>query len=184
MKLNPIIYYISNKKNPPTPPFTKGGRGGLLDEAGLTLIEVLVAIAVLTIGLLGVAVMQYMAIAGNAFGREMHLATELAQERLEIVKSTPYASVISGNDPNLSDPDPSRYGGLTFRRTWWVCNNSRDIDVVLTPNDPCNPGSAVTCTNAMNNVKAIAVRVCWLDRRGGQYSVTLNRIKWNETATP
>ncbi|MEW6002485.1 MAG: prepilin-type N-terminal cleavage/methylation domain-containing protein [Nitrospirota bacterium] len=181
---NPIIYYLSIKNNPPTPPFNKGGKRGLLGEKGLTLIEVLVAIVILAIGLLGVALMQYMAIGGNAFGREMQIATELGQERIEIIKSSNYGSVVSGGD-SLSDPtNPSRYGGLTFTRRWWVQNNCRDINVSLDPNNPCNPGSAVSCPSPMNNVMTVAVRVCWVDKNGGNHFVTLNGVKWDEMAMP
>jgi len=153
------------------------------NNRGLTLIEVLVAIAILSIGLLGVAMMQYMAVAGNAFGREMQIATELGQERLEIIKSLPYANVTTPASPDsLSDPDPSRFGGLTFTRAWWVQDNCRNMSEVFNPNDPCN--SAFNCSVTMPNTKAIAVRVCWVDKYGGIHSVTLNGIKWDETATP
>jgi len=195
---NSIIYYLSNKNNPPKPPIIpphppleKGGRGdlkkrgkgGLLGEKGLTLIEVMVAIVVLAIGLIGVAMMQYMAVAGNSFGREMQIATELGQERLEMIKATAYANVASANE-SLTDPDPSRFGGLTFTRRWWVANNCRNINVALNPNNPCDPNSAVNCADAMNNMRAVAVRVCWVDKNGGNHSVTLNGVKWDETATP
>lgn len=150
------------------------------DNKGFTLIEVLVAIVVLTVGLLGVAIMQYMAIGGNAFGREMQIATTLGQERLEIIKSTPYASVDSGND-SPSSTDPSRFGGLTFTRFWWVSNNCRNMNVTL-PSSPCTGGAS--CLDSLTNVKAITVRVCWVDKNGGNHSATLSGVKWDETATP
>lgn len=154
------------------------------NSKGLTLIEILIAVVILSIGLLGVALMQYMAVAGNAYGREMQIATELAQEQLEIFKTTDYVSVITGNDPPLTDPEPSRFGGNTFTRVWWVADNCRNIGVALDPNNPCNVGSATNCTAAMNDTKAIAVRVCWVDQYGGNHSVTINGVKWNEEAIP
>lgn len=132
----------------------------ITNNKGLTLVEVLVATVVLAVGLLGVAMMQYMAIGGNAFGREMQIATELGQERLEIIHSMNYASVVTGNDPPLSDPDPSRFGGLTFNRVWWVH------------------------ISGISNIKEIAVRVSWVDQHGGNHSVTLDGVKWDETAAP
>lgn len=176
--------------------------GTVHGEKGLTLIEVLVAIAVLAIGLLGVAMMQYMAIGGNAFGREMQIATEVGQERLEIIKSSTYASVVTNPPPPLTnvpmtnagayfwlseaitDPDPSRYGGVSFTRLSWVVDNCRDINVGLIPTDTCNLAPGVACANAMANTRAIAVRTCWVDKNGGNHSVTLTGLKWNETATP
>jgi prepilin-type N-terminal cleavage/methylation domain-containing protein len=152
-------------------------------QAGLTLIEVMVAIVVLSIGLLGVALMQYAAVSGNAFGREMQIATELGQERLEIIKATTYVNAVNGSE-TVADPDASRFGGLSFTRMWWISNNCRNINVALNPNNPCDPNAAVACSNIMNNVGAAAVRVCWVDKNGGNHSVTLNGLKWDERATP
>lgn len=167
----------------------------ITNNKGLTLIEVLVAIVILSIGLLGVAMMQYVAIGGNAFGREMQIATELGQERLEIIKSQNYADIVTGMTTSgsnwyqteaLTDPDPARYGGLRFTRVWWVANNCKNIDVTLNPADPCNIGAAITCppSDLQNDFRALEVRVCWVDKNGGNHSVTLNGVKWNETAAP
>jgi Tfp pilus assembly protein PilV len=184
-------------------------------QIGVTLIEVLVAIVILIIGLLGVAILQYMAIGGNAFGREMQLATKLGQEFLEVTRSTPFRdgagsinSIFQAGyhpntfdvafDPSLQNPagsgDPSydaitRAGGVTFTRVWWVVNNCRNITI----NEPdpnniplCNPAPPAACAGdaAMDSISAIAVRVCWIDKQGGNHSVTLNGVKWDETATP
>ena len=184
------------------------------NKKGVTLIEVLIAIVILTIGLLGVAVLQYMAIGGNAFGREMQIATKLGQELLEVTRSTSFRNASgninsvfqAGNHPTALDialnstfqnpagsGDPNyepvtRGGGTTFTRIWWVVNNCRN----LTINDPdpnipvCNPVPSVACTGgaSIDNVSAISVRVCWVDKNGGNHSVMLNGIKWDETATP
>lgn len=155
----------------------------LTNNDGFSLVEVLVAAIVLAVGLLGVAVMQYTAIAGNAFGREMQMASEAAQEKLEVFRSAAYASVMSG-DESLSDPSASRFGGLTFTRRWWVKDDCRDIDVEYKPENPCDPESKVNCTDSLTDVKAVAVRVCWVDKNGGNHSITLNSLKWNEAAAP
>lgn len=183
----------------------------LTNKKGLTLIEVLIAIVILTIGLLGVAILQYMAIGGNAFGREMQIATKLGQELLEVTRSTSFRNT-AGNinsifqagshptaldSPILQNPagsgDPNyepitRSGGITFNRIWWVMNNCRNLNINdPNPNSPvCNPIPPAACAGGalINNVSAVAVRVCWVDKNGGNHSVTLNGIKWDETATP
>jgi type IV pilus assembly protein PilV len=160
---------------------------GFRSQAGVSLVEVLVAIVVLSIGLLGVAMMQYMAIGGNAFGREMQIATELGQELLEQTKSTSYsdASLTDGfHSESLTSTDTSRFGGLTFNRVWWVKDNCRNHNVALTPTDPCNSGSTSTCVDAQSNMKTTVVRVCWTDKNGGKHSATLNGVRWNEASTP
>jgi len=52
-------------------------------EQGFSLVEVLVAILLLTVGLLALAKMQTGAVASNAFGNELTQATFLAQDKLE-----------------------------------------------------------------------------------------------------
>ena len=52
-------------------------------QQGFTLVEVLVAILLLTVGLLALARMQTGAVAGNAFGNQVTEATFLAQDKLE-----------------------------------------------------------------------------------------------------
>ena len=52
-------------------------------EQGFSLVEVLVAILLLTVGLLALAQMQTRAVASNAFGNQLTQATFLAQDKLE-----------------------------------------------------------------------------------------------------
>ncbi|NOZ24892.1 MAG: type IV pilus modification protein PilV [Nitrospirae bacterium] len=181
------------------------------DKEGVSLIEVLLAIVILTVGISSVAMMQYMAVAGNAFGRETQIASELGQELLERMRSTPVrddsgavniifssgAHPTPDDDALLQNPvgsgdpdyDPvTRAGGVTFTRIWWVEDDCRSVLI----NDPspnellCTPVPASTCAAGagMNNVKAVAVRVCWTGKNGSNHSITLNGVKWDETATP
>jgi len=88
-------------------------------EAGFTLIEVVVAIAILTFGLLAVASMQSSAIQGNYRARLQTEATTWAQDRMEKLLALPYS------DPKLADtvgaysadpfpPSPAGYT-ITYR---------------------------------------------------------------------
>jgi prepilin-type N-terminal cleavage/methylation domain-containing protein len=52
-------------------------------QEGFSLVEVLVAILLLTVGLLALAKMQTQAVASNAFGNQLTQATFLAQDKLE-----------------------------------------------------------------------------------------------------
>jgi type IV pilus modification protein PilV len=65
--------------------------------AGFTLIEVLVAIVILTVGLLAVGTMQISAIRGNFMGGNTSIALSLASEKMEDLLNKDY------NDANLSD---------------------------------------------------------------------------------
>ncbi len=179
----------------------------LSDPGGVTLVEVLIAIVILTVGLMSVAMMQYMSVSGNAFGRELEIASKLGQELLERVRATdvkddtgnidplfaPGLHPTADDDAALQNPvgsgipgyDPvTRAGGISFTRIWWVVDDCRNI--VINDPDPntavCDPPPEGTCAPGagMNNIEAIAVRVCWTDKNGGTHSTTLNGVKWNE----
>ncbi len=51
-------------------------------EGGFTLLEVIMAISILTIGILAVASMQISAIRGNAFSRDVTESTDRIQDRM------------------------------------------------------------------------------------------------------
>lgn len=97
------------------------------NQCGFTLLEVLFAITIFAIGLLAVAAMQVSAIHGNALGNEWSQATTLAQDQLEVLKSSEITSA-SLSPGNYSDPNnPVRVtgaGGGIFTRTWVISANT------------------------------------------------------------
>ena len=64
------------------------------NQKGFTLIEILIAITVFAIGILGVAAMQLGAIKGNSYSSHLTEATTLAQNKMEELMMLDY------NDPN------------------------------------------------------------------------------------
>lgn len=95
-------------------------------EDGFTLIEVMVALVILSIGLLGLAALQLVAVKSNAFSTEMTYATMLAQQQAEILKSRPYT------DADLTEGSHSAVGnskGVQYTVTWNVTNDSPDTDM-------------------------------------------------------
>jgi len=76
-------------------------------EAGFTLIEVLVAIVILTVGLLAVGTMQISAIRGNFMSGNTSTALSLASEKMEDLLNKDFnhadlTNSVTGNDTNLS----------------------------------------------------------------------------------
>jgi prepilin-type N-terminal cleavage/methylation domain-containing protein len=86
-------------------------------EKGFSLVEVLVASAIFTFGMLAILGMLVTAMGGNAQGRQTTEATNLAVSKIEDLKLTPYYLLQSGSDTtavtNSSLQD-------TFTRTWTV----------------------------------------------------------------
>jgi len=60
------------------------------DEGGFSLIEVMVAILILTVGLLSLAQMMVLATSSNSLSSRMTSASSLAKEQLERLKAAPF----------------------------------------------------------------------------------------------
>ena len=110
-------------------------------EGGFTLLEVIIAISVLTIGLLAVASMQLAAIRGNDNAAHISEGTTLAQDRLEKLLAMSYtdAQILDGN-PAVGTPTtytvatPPGFTGYNLRYSVDVNNpvlNSKLISVTI-----------------------------------------------------
>jgi prepilin-type N-terminal cleavage/methylation domain-containing protein len=118
-------------------------------ESGFTLLEVIIAISILTFGLLAVASMQLTAIRGNYNASNITEATTVAQDRLELFLSQPYNTLDEGTLPQ-------------------VIQDGYTIDGTVTRLD---------ATNA-NNGQIITVTVAWQDK-GASKQTVLTCIKPN-----
>ena len=74
------------------------------NNKGFTLIEVLVAMVILSIGLLGTAALITGIIRGNQVSNRMTAATTLAQDKMENIKSVSYSNAES--EPRAFLPSP------------------------------------------------------------------------------
>jgi type IV pilus modification protein PilV len=94
---------------------TRIRKGTKKREQGYTLIEVLIGVALLSIGLLAVAQMQILTITTNTAANQKTTAITLAQDQLELLRMRPYSTL--GNAP-LSDSS-----GI-YTRSWTVQANT------------------------------------------------------------
>jgi prepilin-type N-terminal cleavage/methylation domain-containing protein len=149
---------------------------------GFSLVEVMVALVVLLIGMLGVMSMQYYAIRGNASSRELRIATDFSRDLMEEMKATAYANLGNGTDNPIADVAGTVLspisGGLAFTRRWWVVPDC----VTLTGNgntcaDNPAPGCAVRPGLTTMPVTAIRARTCWTDKHGVMHSVSLDTLR-------
>ncbi len=102
-------------------------------ERGFTLLEVIVAISILTFGLLAIASMQIYAIRGNSFAGGVTEGTTWAGDQLEKLMALPYT-----DDDLSAGTHTVQEEGYTI--TWDV-----------------SPGPV------FNNTKTIEVKVTWMD---------------------
>lgn len=155
---------------------------------GFSLVEVMIALVVLLIGMLGIMGMQYYAVSGNATSRELRMATNLGQDMIESLKSTPYGNLSSSFDTPAQIAARSGVeisGGINFDRRWWVFPNC--IALTLTSDDNSCTALTATCSSIPDGsvtvpVSAVRARACWTDKSGGAHSVTMDSLRWDENA--
>jgi type IV pilus assembly protein PilV len=119
------------------------------EQNGFTLLEIIIAIFIFSIGLLAVASMQMTAIKGNYFSGTLTEASNWATDQMERLMSLPYA------DDDLAAGDHSddlRQEGI-YGITWNVLED-----------------------DTTNNTKTINITVAWTDR-GSQRTLILRGIK-------
>ena len=94
----------------------------LSNQKGFTLLELLIALTILAIGLLGLAGLHIAAIQGNVSGFKISTATAVSQERIEELKAidTSSASLSAGDhaDGNVV------IQGITYNRSYTIQDNT------------------------------------------------------------
>jgi len=137
-------------------------------QEGFTLLEVIVAISILTFGILAVASMQAASIRGNSLSSAVTGGTTWAGDQVERLMALPY------DDPLLQDTDGDAAAGL---------NNTgfdNDPDTQADADHQATEGRyTITRTVAddtpITNTKTINVTVTWTDQ-GVQKSISLQRV--------
>lgn len=89
-------------------------------ERGFSLIEILIALVILSIALLALAGLMVTTTMNNAAGGHLTEAATLAQDMLERLKLTPL-NILTDNGMATGEPqvdNPVGSTGITYRRTW------------------------------------------------------------------
>jgi len=101
---------------------------------GFSLIEVLIALVILSISLLALAGLMVYTTKSNSWGGHMTEATTFAQDTLERLRVIPWANLVTGAEPATIGAT-----GITYTRTYTVAPNADDslrtITVTVTWND-------------------------------------------------
>ena len=98
-------------------------------NAGFTLIEVLIALSILTVGILAVGTMQISALRGNEFSDSTTTALVLAEDKMEELFNSGYSDLeLTDGSHNSGNIDEMGQSGGRFYRTW----NVKEITMVVT----------------------------------------------------
>ena len=133
-------------------------------QEGFSLVEVLVALSILAVGLLGLAMFQITAIKGNAIAAKWTVATELSQDRIERFRHVAWGDIVSSNAAGFTVGPPALpvyaslpgaagdntiVRGTQYYRVWYVSSNPT------------------------NSLKTITVWSCWRDESAIWHNVML-----------
>ena len=134
---------------------------------GFTLIEILIAMFILTVAILALVSVTVMVIKGNSLNRMMNTATTLAKDQLETVKNTSQP-----DDPN----DTSSFASISFFGLQNVVGFpgyqiQQMVDPIDNANSLCTGNGTGTCPDKKN----VAVEVHW-QWQGIDHKVSFNTI--------
>jgi type IV pilus assembly protein PilV len=103
---------------------------------GFTLIEILMALIILSISLLALAGLMTMTTRNNSYGSHVTEAATFAQDKLEELRAVPWGNIISGADQKVSST------GINYARNWNVVpnptDNLRTVTITINWNDRIN----------------------------------------------
>ncbi len=92
------------------------------NERGFSLIEVMIALVIFSIGILAVAQLQFWNIRNNTTGNITTMATLLARQKMEELKSRADVTTLN-SDADADNPiNADGSAGGIFTRTWTVSN--------------------------------------------------------------
>lgn len=114
-------------------------------RAGLTLIEVMIALTILAVGLLTLATMQLEALRGGRRGASDTFATTLAQDKMEQLQRVSWTNAALAPTGNWAAAESETHpaNGQTYLVDWRVTDLvtdwTRSIDVRVRWDDPNRP---------------------------------------------
>ncbi|MBI3585094.1 MAG: type IV pilus modification protein PilV [Nitrospinae bacterium] len=157
------------------------------NEMGFTLIEVLIAIVILSIALLGLSSMNLYTIQGNNLARQETAAVALAQDKIEELKNKTFvdSAVNDSNATNNTDYTTLKNATSYPSCQLLTCVDQQDANNPI--DEKGNSGGVYTriwnianygagTVNPYPNTKLIVVIVTWTDS-SGSHSVTLTTMK-------
>ena len=138
------------------------------EQDGFTIIEVLIAVFILTVGLLAVASMQVSAIRGNNLSDNVTSALALAEDKMEYLLGLKY------NDPDLQDSVAGNNTNLNTFATGSVDHEELNIDETGSAGGQFHRVWNIADDAPAANNKTITIIVTWAQNK---HQVSISSIK-------
>jgi type IV pilus assembly protein PilV len=130
-------------------------------QGGFSLLEVLIALTILAVGLLGLALFQVTAIQGNASASDTVTATYYGQEQMERIQLVPFDNLASSPYGITGFLPDNAIRSITDSNQTTVSKKGQRYDRVW------------AVSNVTPTLKMIRVWVYWWDQRGRTHTVQL-----------
>lgn len=119
----------------------------LTDNKGFTLLELVIAILVFAVGILGIAKMQSMSVIGNSYGMHMSQAVNIAQDKIEELKDVSITSNTFGVGTPSITPYIKTVDGVAYTIQYNVkaVGTTREVEIqVQWAEKSRNPKTTIT----------------------------------------
>jgi len=136
---------------------------------GFSLIEVMIALTILSVGLLGLALLQVTAIKGNAAANETVIATQYAQDQMETFRRTAFDNIVSSAGITAGTPKQPEYATIPADAGVQSVVTKKGVRIYRVWN----------VENTTITLKTISVWGCWRDEKGKWHSTLLVTQKGN-----
>ena len=95
------------------------------DIKGFTILELLIAMSILAVGILGTTKMQWWTVRNNTTGNVITQANMLAQTQVETLKNQDISTLVPGTYYDSNNPvDENGGAGGIYNRSWAIANYS------------------------------------------------------------
>ncbi len=123
-----------------------------LKSNGFTLVEVLIAIIILSVSLLALAALMSTTAQNTSFGGHITEAATFAQDQLERLRVTSWGDANLTNGTHINNVPPGR-SGIAYGRTWTVATNGNVKTVTITINWTDQTTHSFRLISAISNPK-------------------------------
>lgn len=121
-------------------------------QQGSSLLEVMISIVILAFFMLGNSSLMISTIENNRQSKRVSAATNLALDKLEVMRGLTYGLVVNGTDGPLTQTGANAGVGAIYTRTWTVADDTPITDT-----------------------KTVSVTSSWTDKEGN-HSIQLQSI--------